>query len=315
MALPWPSSEDLLAPLVSPCCIRRSMSYARKPRTHVGVIGLGIIGSRVAAALRHHGYQAFVWNRTPRSAPNFLGSPGEVARSCETIQLFVADAAATLDVIEQMREELTPNHVVLSHGTIGLDGTLRAAELVRQTGAEFLDAPFTGSKGAAENRQLVYYIGGTGQVLDRVRPALEASAKEILHLGEVGHAAIIKVATNLISAATVQVLAEALALTVKAGVRPEALGEAIAGNAMRSGVTDLKLPKMLSGDFEPHFSLKHMFKDVQLGVKQANELNLDLPATSTIAGLLNSGLSQGWGDLDYAALAKRFGFPEGGASA
>jgi 3-hydroxyisobutyrate dehydrogenase-like beta-hydroxyacid dehydrogenase len=282
------------------------MPLAQNSRINVGVIGLGIIGSRVAAALRHEGFPTSVWNRTPKAIPNFLASPAEVAGASQVIQLFVADAAATLAMIDAMGDRLTRDHVVLSHGTIGLEGTLEAAERVRKRGARFLDAPFTGSKGAAENRQLVYYLGGDSELALRVRPVLEASSKGILHVGEIGQAAVVKIATNMISAATAQVLAEALALTVKSGVRGEALAEAIALNAMRSGVTDLKLPKMLNGDYEPHFSLKHMLKDVQLGMHLAKQLGIELPATATVTQELAEGAACGWGDLDYAAVAKGF---------
>jgi 3-hydroxyisobutyrate dehydrogenase-like beta-hydroxyacid dehydrogenase len=140
------------------------MDLHRNSRSkNIGVIGLGIIGSRVAAGLRSQGWNAFVWNRTPKPVPNFLGSAAEVARTCEIIQLFVADAPATMEMIEAMKDALTPEHVVLCHGTIGLEGTLEAARRVQQTGAHFLDAPFTGSKIAAEKRQLCYYIGGDEQ--------------------------------------------------------------------------------------------------------------------------------------------------------
>ena len=282
------------------------MALTRQSRPTVGVIGLGIIGSRVAAGLRHHGFEGWVWNRTRKTDPNFVGSPSEVVEKCEVIQLFLADAPATLSVLDSVAAKLTADHVVLCHGTIGLEGTLEAAKRVQQRGAQFLDAPFTGSKGAAEKRELVYYLGGDPKVAERVRGVLEASSKAILYVGEIGQAAVVKVATNLISAATVQVLAEALALTVKAGIPAEALVRAVELNAMRSGVTDLKLPKMLSQDYEPHFSLKHMFKDVQLGVQLAKQLGLELPATTAVGGSLNAGVSRGWGDLDYAAVAKGF---------
>jgi 3-hydroxyisobutyrate dehydrogenase-like beta-hydroxyacid dehydrogenase len=75
---------------------------------------------------------------------------------------------------------------------------------------------------------------------------------------------------------------------------------------MRSGVTDLKLPKMIDGDYEPHFSVKHMFKDVKLGVHLANKLDLEIPATSCVAGVLYGAIARGWGDLDYAAVAKSY---------
>jgi 3-hydroxyisobutyrate dehydrogenase-like beta-hydroxyacid dehydrogenase len=289
------------------------MEPTRSQRKAAGVIGLGIIGSRVAAGLRQAGFATYVWNRTPKPAPNFLGSPAEVARECEIIQLFVADAAATLDMIERMRDALTPAHIVMSHGTIGLEGTHAAARLVRETGAQFLDAPFTGSKGAAENRQLAYFIGGEEDTYQRARPVLEASAKNIVYIGAVGEAAVVKVVTNLISAATVQVLAEALAIVEKAGMDPDALREAIEPNAMRSALIDMKLPRMIAGDFEPHFSLKHMAKDVQLGMQLANSLGLDLPATGTIAGVMFQAMSKGWGELDYSAVAKAF--PQKDASA
>lgn len=282
------------------------MPLDQTSRPNVGVIGLGIIGSRVAAALRSKGFHAYVWNRTAKPEPNFLGSPAEVAKACTVIQLFVADAAATLAMIDAMGEHLTRNHVVLCHGTIGLEGTLEAARRVQARGAQFVDAPFTGSKGAAENAQLVYYLGGDEAAIAIARPVLEASAKAIVNIGKIGQAAVVKVATNLISAASVQVLAEALALTMKAGIPAEALQDAIANNAMRSGVTDLKLPKMMTGDYEPHFSLKHMSKDVQLGLQIAQDLGLEMPGTSVIGESLTSGIQQGWGDLDYAAVAKQF---------
>lgn len=273
---------------------------------NIGVVGLGIIGSRVAAGLRNQGWNAFVWNRTPKSVPNFLGSAAEVARTCDIIQLFVADAPATMEMIEAMKDALTPEHVVLCHGTIGLEGTLEAARRVQQTGAQFLDAPFTGSKIAAEKRQLCYYIGGDEQTFQRVKPVLEATSKSIVFIGGIGQASVVKVATNLISAATAQVLAEALAIVSKAGVQPEKFVEAIENNAMRSGVTDLKLPKMIAADYEPHFSLKHMFKDVQLGIQLANKFALEIPATSTVAHAMFNAITSGWGELDFAAVAKAY---------
>jgi 3-hydroxyisobutyrate dehydrogenase-like beta-hydroxyacid dehydrogenase len=285
------------------------MPAPRNQKKNVGVIGLGIIGTRVAAGLRHAGFQSFVWNRTPKSVPNFLGSPTEVAELCEIIQLFVADGAAVMDTIDALRPALTPQHIIVCNATIGLDATLDAAKKVRQLGASFLDAPFTGSKGAAEARQLVYYVGGEEPIFLRAKSALEATSKAVLRVGEIGQAAVIKVVTNLISATTAQTLAEALAIVTRAGIQPEALMQAIELNAMRSGVTDLKLPKMISSDYEPHFSVKHMFKDVKLGVHLANKLDLEVPATSCVAGVLYSAIARGWGDLDYAALSKTYESP------
>jgi 3-hydroxyisobutyrate dehydrogenase-like beta-hydroxyacid dehydrogenase len=279
---------------------------SRKVRKNVGVIGLGIIGSRVAAGLRAAGYQVYVWNRSAKPAPNFLGSPAEIAESSEVIQIFVSDAQALFDVVEAMSESLTSKHVIVCNSTVGPEAVLEAAQLVEARGAQFLDAPFTGSKVAAEKRQLVYYVGGSEQAFVRVRPILELTSKSIVRMGEIGHASTIKVVTNMISGVTVQVLAEALSIVQKAGIEPEMLVSAIEQNACRSGVIDLKLPKMMAGDYEPHFSLKHMFKDVQLGIHMANALDIEIPATTVTAGVMYGALNQGWGDLDYSALFKNY---------
>lgn len=279
---------------------------SRKARKNVGVIGLGIIGTRVAAGLRAAGYQAYVWNRSAKPAPNFLGSPEEVAEAAEIIQLFVSDSAALFEVIEAMGDALTAKHIVVCSATVGPEAVLEAAQIVEAKGAQFLDAPFTGSKLAAEKRQLVYYIGGSEATFLRARPVLEATSKAIVRIGEVGHAATVKVVTNMISAVSTQVLAEALSIVQKAGLEPEVLAAAIEQNACRSGVMDLKLPKMITGDYDPHFSLKHMFKDVQLGIHMANALDIEVPATTVTAGVMYGAINKGWADLDFSALFKNY---------
>jgi 3-hydroxyisobutyrate dehydrogenase-like beta-hydroxyacid dehydrogenase len=278
----------------------------KKSRKNVGLIGLGIIGSRVANALRAEGFHVYVWNRTPRAAPNFLASPRQVAELCDIIQIFVADAQALFDVLDSMGEVLTPSHVILCNSTVGPEATLEAARIVRERGAQFLDAPFTGSKTAAETRELVYYIGGSDKTLQLAEPVLKASSRAIVKIGKIGDAAVVKVATNMISAVTVQTLAEAYAIVKGSGIDPMALSDALKQHAVRSGITDAKLSKMLDRQYEPHFSLKHMFKDVQLGIHIANSLDIDLPATTSTAGVMYGGLTKGWADDDFSVLARAY---------
>jgi 3-hydroxyisobutyrate dehydrogenase-like beta-hydroxyacid dehydrogenase len=278
----------------------------KKSRKNVGLIGLGIIGSRVANALRAEGFHVYVWNRTPRAAPNFLASPKQVAELCDIIQIFVSDAQALFDVLDSMGEVLTPSHVILCNSTVGPEATLEAARIVREHGAQFLDAPFTGSKKAAESRELVYFIGGSDSTLKAAEPVLKASSKQIVKIGKIGDAAVVKVATNMISAVTVQTLAEAYAIVKGSGIDPVALSEALKHHAVRSGITDAKLVNMLERQYEPHFSLKHMFKDVQLGIHIANSLDIDLPATTSTAGVMYGGLTRGWADEDFSVLARAY---------
>ena len=278
-------------------------------RQSVGVIGLGIIGGRVAATLRRSGHPVFVWNRSPRSEPNFLPSAREVAESADIIQIFVSDGQALLEVISSMGDSLGKSHVVLNHATVSPAETLEASRLIAERGASFLDAPFAGSRDAAGEGQIVYYVGGEESVLERVCPVLEASAKAILHLGPVGAATYIKVATNMINASQVQVLAEALALLHRGGVPLERLREALEYNVGNSGVIAAKLPLMVSGDFETRFSVKNMLKDLQIALRAVDGKGIDLPATAATAGALLGAVQSGWAENDFASLARHYGYP------
>ena len=279
---------------------------ARSKSKNVGLIGLGIIGSRVAAALRKRGLQVFVWNRTPRLEQYFVGSPVEVAELCDIVQLFVADDTALLETVRQLTPGLTAQHVVTAHCTVAPESMRAAAEIVERRGARFLEAPFTGSKVAAENGELVYYIGGDEAALKKARPVLEASSKEIIVIGEIGDASVMKVATNIVTAATAQVAAEALALLGKAGIAPELFTRAMKSNASNSSTLEMKVPLMLAGDFEPHFSVKHMLKDVRIAAKLAREFSLDLPVTEVSSDMLLAELKQGRGDADYSSVAQKY---------
>jgi len=281
----------------------------KSSRASVGVIGLGIIGSRVAVALRRDGHTVFVWNRSPRPEPNFLSSAREVAESADFLQIFVNDGAALLEVIASMGNALGESHVVMNHATVSPAETLEAARLVKERGAAFLDAPFTGSRDAAGEGQIVYYVAGEESALDRACPLLEASAKAILHMGPVGAATYVKVATNMISAAQVEVLAEALALLHRGGVPLERLAEALDYNASKSGVIAAKLPLMLSGDFDPRFSVKNMLKDLQIALSAVDGKGIDLPATSATAGALMGAVQAGWAGDDFASLARHYAYP------
>src|ERR1043166_3234660 len=172
-------------------------------RKNIGVIGLGIIGRGVASNLRRKGFPVNVWNRSPRSVPNFLGSPGEAAEICNCIEIFVSDDEALLQTVEQLSGKLTPHHLVLGHSTVAPDSMRAAAEIVDRRKAHFVEAPFTGSKAAAEKGELVYYISGNDAALREARPILEASSKEIIEIGPtIGQASAIKIATNKIGRAS-----------------------------------------------------------------------------------------------------------------
>jgi 3-hydroxyisobutyrate dehydrogenase-like beta-hydroxyacid dehydrogenase len=275
------------------------------------VLGLGIIGQRVVSNLRERGFHVFVWNRTPRPVPNFVGSPAEVAELCDYVQIFVSDDDALLQMMQRMMPNLTANHVIMAHCTVSPDTMRAAAEMAERRNARLLDCPFTGSKNAAENGQLVYYVGGDETALQQVRPILEASSKEIIEIGKVGDATTIKVATNMITAASVQAAAEALALVSKSGLPAAKFAAAMKNNGSNSITLDMKLPMMLEGNFEPHFSVKHMLKDVVIATRLARNFGLEFGATDASRHGLTEEMRQGRGDADYSSLLRQY-FPGGG---
>jgi 3-hydroxyisobutyrate dehydrogenase-like beta-hydroxyacid dehydrogenase len=275
-------------------------------RKNVGVLGLGIIGRRIANHLRHQGLAVFVWNRTPRPVPNFVGSPAELAQTCNYLQLFVSDDDALMRMIQLITPSLTSWHIIIAHATVSPDTMREAAALVQRRGARLVEAPFTGSKLAAEKGELVYYVGGDEAALAEVRPLLEASSKSILLIGDIGHASIIKVATNLVTAATVQAAAEAMALVHYSGIPLEKFAEAMKHNGSNSGTLDMKVPGIMSANFEPHFSVKHMLKDMQIANRLGRDFELDLGVAGATRNRLLEEARQGRGDQDYSSIARKF---------
>lgn len=138
---------------------------------------------------------------------------------------------------------------------------------------------------------------------------LEASSKQIIEIGEIGQATVIKLATNIITGATVQAIAEALALVHNAGIPPEKFVAAVQDNASYSRTLEMKLPKMIAGDFEPHFSLKHMLKDMQLASRFGLSHHLELAVSSAVRDRLLEQEQRGHADEDYSVVARKY-FPE-----
>jgi 3-hydroxyisobutyrate dehydrogenase-like beta-hydroxyacid dehydrogenase len=296
----------VLARLVVPCGGALT-NMSRRTRKNVGLIGLGIIGSRLRDVLRRKGFHVFVWNRTPKPVPNFVGAPAELAEMCDVIQIFVSDDDALLDVVRQLAPGLGPRHIVVANSTVAPHTMVSACEVVTRRGARFLEAPFTGSKEAAEQGQLVYYVGGDAEAVKEARPALEATSKELMVIGDtIGQATTIKIATNMVTAASVQAAAEALALVQHAGVPLDKFAAAMQENASNSKTLQLKIPKMMERNYEPHFSVKHMLKDMQIASRIGLSHHLELGVTSAGRDRLLEQMQRGHGDDDYAAIARKY---------
>ncbi len=275
----------------------------------VAVVGLGIIGSRVAANYQKSGYQVKVWNRTPK--PDFPGwepNLGELAAWADVIQFFVRDHEALLSTLASMETALgaNPGKIAINSATVSLAATLEAQKLVEATGCHFLDAPFTGSREAAANAKLAFYIAGAAAPVAATTPLLLTTATSVTPSGEIGTATVLKVATNMVSAVTVQVLSEALALCRAANLPEEAFEAAMAVNASGSALAKMKLPTMRAGDYETHFSLKNMLKDSRYALELAKEYSLTLPVLTETSSRMEQLTEAGRGEQDYSALYEQF---------
>ena len=222
------------------------------------------------------------------------------------ISIYLKDAPATREVFGRIEPFLTEGQVVLNHSTLDLETTRWLERVCSGRGCQFLDAPFTGSKLAAGAGQLVYYIGGDPAVAEDVEGFLSVTSKARLHCGPVGAATIVKLATNLISACTVQAMAEALAITTRHGVPAEALVTAVSQNVSSSTLTTMKFPSMLAGDYETHFSLANMGKDSRYMLALAESAGVETPGIAAVSRRMAELCAGGHGELDFSVLAKPY---------
>ena len=272
----------------------------------VAVLGLGIIGSRACSRLLDAGWQVSCWNRTAKGLTGETATPEEAIHGAAVISIYLKDARAVREVVGRLDAFLQAGQIILNHATLDLETTMWLERVCVARGCRFLDTPFTGSKVASANGQLVYYTGGDAGLAADLKPYLGVTSKSQLHCGAIGTATVVKLATNLISACTVQALAEALAIATSQGVSASCLIQAVAGNASGSVLTGMKLPTMAVGDFETHFSLSNMGKDTRYMLALAESAGLQTPALAAVSKRMGELDAGGLGDLDYSAVVKPY---------
>lgn len=269
----------------------------------IGVIGLGIIGGTWAKHYHAAGVLAGAWNRTPQpDFPQWKATPEAVASAADVVQIVVADPPAVESILTRILPALGPGKVVVQSSTIDPASSTKFLELVTARGARYLEAPFTGSKPAAEAKQTVYYLGGDAALIAELEPLLSLVSATRFHIGSNEQAATLKLAMNLNISAHMQGLCEALALVRRAGVSDDTFFSALGKNVSYSGVTKLKEPKLRAGDYAPQFSVKHMHKDMRLASTMAGDQKL--PVLAAVRDRLAAAEKAGWADEDFSAVMK-----------
>jgi 3-hydroxyisobutyrate dehydrogenase-like beta-hydroxyacid dehydrogenase len=272
------------------------------------------MGKPMANNLLKSGFPLVVWNRTAARAQDLVNegaklgeSPRETAKLADVLITIVSDPPALEEVLwgaNGAMEGLRRGSVCMDSSTISPDLARRAAAACAERGVDFLDAPVTGGDWGAKKGELVFMIGGTAEVLERVKPVLEVLGKKFFLLGPNGAGQTVKLAMNLILALEVEALAEALALVTSAGVAGERLIEVMQSSMARAGVLDVKAPNMLKNEYPPSFPLRLMHKDMRLALDLARQKGLDLPAAAASYATYSAVKDASKDDADYSAVAR-----------
>jgi 3-hydroxyisobutyrate dehydrogenase-like beta-hydroxyacid dehydrogenase len=276
---------------------------------NIGIIGCGIIGSRMGQGWQKAGHRVVGWNRTVSRAKDagfpLVDSPAAVAAESEVIMVVVADPPALISVTEGpegLARVSLKGKVIMNASTVGPADNQRAARQIQGAGGEFLEVPFTGSKGGAEAGKLVFYVGGDKDLVARMQPLLLQIGQKCFHFGAVGTAADAKLIMNMMLANLMEAMTEGLVFAGKAGLDMATFIEAYKMNAGYSVLADMKLEKMLVGDYSTHFSLKHMDKDVRLALERAAALKTACPLTERLKEIFSEAMKTGWGEEDFSVL-------------
>jgi 3-hydroxyisobutyrate dehydrogenase-like beta-hydroxyacid dehydrogenase len=279
----------------------------------IGFLGLGIMGSRMAANVARAGFPLSVWTHTPGKAERWASehgstaaaTPAEVARGSDIVVSMVVDGdqvAAVLlgeqGVIAAAREGL----LCVDMSTIGPPQTRRIGAALRERDVRMLDAPVTGSSPRAQDGSLTIMVGGEPDDFARARPLLEAMGRLIVHVGELGQGEMLKLINNSLAAANATAVAEALLLAAATGIDFDALVKVTSSGSGASAQLELKAGAMREHDFTTLFKTRHMLKDVRLCLDEAQSAGVPFPAAAHARDLLTAAAGRGHGEQDYAAI-------------
>ena len=286
---------------------------ASPARTRVGFVGLGIMGSRMAANIARAGYRLTVFNRTRATAEAWVAEHGG------TLATTPADVGAASDVVismvvdgDQVRTVLLGDAGVArgaAAGALCVDMSTIAPAQTRAIGAELaehglklVDAPVTGSSPKAQDGTLTIMAGGDDEDFARAEPLFGVMGELVVHVGALGQGEIVKLINNSVAAANAATVAEALLVGQAAGVDLDALVRVMGKGSGGSAMLDLKAGPMRAHDYATLFKLEHMLKDVRLCLEEAQAAQAPFAAAARARDVLVAAMSRGHADDDFAAL-------------
>ena len=289
-------------------------------RERVAFLGLGIMGSPMAANLVRAGFDVIVWNRTPSRTDRFLSahsarmadSPRDAARQASVTITMVPDVPEVEEVLfsaEGASEGLSGGELVVDMSTIAPAASVSIGDRLRTRGVGFLDAPVSGSRPKAEDGSLTIMVGGEAPDFERARPLFEAMGDLVVHAGPQGHGSLVKLVNNTLAAINAAALAEALVFARSEGIDTDAMLRATAAGSGASRMLELKAEPMLERDYEPLFKLEHMLKDVRHYLAEAGRVGAAARLGSIAERLYADADRRGLGERDFAAVIEAVDAP------
>jgi 2-hydroxy-3-oxopropionate reductase len=280
---------------------------------NVGFIGLGIMGTPMAANLATAGHALHVYDLKP--VPASLADKGvvscrsgrEVAQRSDVVIIMVPDTPhveAALFGKEGIAEGLVTGKTVVDMSSISPIATKGFAKRVNDLGCDYLDAPVSGGEVGAKNATLSIMVGGPQTAFDRVKPLFEAMGKNITLVGGNGDGQTTKVANQIIVALNIEAVAEALLFAAKAGADPARVRQALMGGFASSKVLEVHGDRMVKRTFDPGFRIELHQKDLNLALSNARQMGVSLPNTATAQELFNSCAAHGGAAWDHSAMVR-----------
>lgn len=286
--------------------------------TTVGFLGLGIMGSRMAANLQRKGFAVVAWTRTPGKAEAWaaehegaiaVATPREAAANADLVISMVVDGEQVEAILlgeDGAAAGARAGTLFVDMSTIAPADARRIGESLHGQGHRFVDAPVTGSSPRAEDGTLTIMAGGDADDVARARPALDAMGTTIVHVGELGHGQIIKLINNAVAAANASTLAQALVMGAGTGVDLQALTEILSAGSGNSTMVGLKAEPMRQHDYATLFKTEHMLKDVRLCIEEAQRAGVPFPAANQARDALTAAVGRGFADQDFASIVEAY---------
>jgi len=279
----------------------------------VGFIGLGIMGEPMCQNILSKGHDVVVYNRTRAKMGPLVAAGAKAAPSLaalvhrsEVVITMVADPAAVRDVVTAkggLLSALSPGTTYIDMSTVSPEASREIAVLVRGTGADYLEAPVLGSKKAAADGTLTILTGGDAELSRRMEPLLLAMGSKVVHMGDTGMAAHMKLIVNQLFGVTLCVFAEAALTGMEAGLSADKILEVLSSSVVASPAIQAKGKDMLGERvFTPHFPLKHAYKDMRLAVEAGKAGGIPTPVTKAACDLFGAAWDKGFGDRDLSAV-------------